>query len=260
MNCDIENLLKIAEKQIECGNMEKAIEVYRVALKMEPRNQYLRNRLYAAYLVLAQAEKDILNVTLDKTDIPNFNELKLALMYYNTVIEKNTVDYSIWWRRGIVLWKLDRKYDAIKSIENALSLEPNNMDILVDYMFYYQLFQKAQEWKEVKVLIIDDQREIYKIFEDIFVKLCFSPFIARSSIEVLEKLALAKFNYIILNTKMAETNYKEIYEMIKKTSVEAARSIIFFVHGNTKEDAFLKEKLLLDASYSGNDIKVLLGV
>ena len=55
----VEEMFTQAEKHMKDAFFEKAIEIYRMILKKEPRNTAVRTKLHQAYLLLAQQEEDI---------------------------------------------------------------------------------------------------------------------------------------------------------------------------------------------------------
>ena len=62
----VEELFNQAEKHMKDSFYEKAIEIYRVILKKEPRNTLVRQKLHQAYLLLAQQEEEIVKSSEEK--------------------------------------------------------------------------------------------------------------------------------------------------------------------------------------------------
>ncbi|MEI7904207.1 MAG: tetratricopeptide repeat protein [Candidatus Firestonebacteria bacterium] len=58
----VEEMFGQAEKHMKDAFFEKAIEIYRLILRKEPRNTTVRTKLHQAYLLLAQQEDDISKV------------------------------------------------------------------------------------------------------------------------------------------------------------------------------------------------------
>ena len=65
------------------GYFEKSIEIFRVILKKEPRNNTVRQKLHQAYIMLAQQEKEIGNkamVDVPKKDGPKEKKSKISYL------------------------------------------------------------------------------------------------------------------------------------------------------------------------------------
>ena len=78
---DIDELFIQTEKHMKDGFFEKAIEIYRVILKKEPRNNTVRQKLHQAYLLLAQQEEEIGNKTAaPKKDAPKEKKSKISYL------------------------------------------------------------------------------------------------------------------------------------------------------------------------------------
>lgn len=80
---DVAELFEQAEKHMKDGYFEKAIEIYRVILKKEPRNNTVRQKLHQAYLMLAQQEEEIGNknmVSSPKKDAPKEKKSKISYL------------------------------------------------------------------------------------------------------------------------------------------------------------------------------------
>ena len=80
---DVEELFAQTEKHMKDGFFEKAIEIYRVILKKEPRNNTVRQKLHQAYLLLAQQEEDIGNraaAAAPRKDAPKEKKSKISYL------------------------------------------------------------------------------------------------------------------------------------------------------------------------------------
>ena len=80
---DVDELFSQAEKHMKDGFFEKAIEIYRVILKKEPRNNTVRQKLHQSYLLLAQQEEEIGNknaASAPKKDAPKEKKSKISYL------------------------------------------------------------------------------------------------------------------------------------------------------------------------------------
>ena len=80
---DVAELFEQAEKHMKDGYFEKAIEIYRVILKKEPRNNTVRQKLHQAYLQLAQQEEEIGSknaAPAPKKDAPKEKKSKISYL------------------------------------------------------------------------------------------------------------------------------------------------------------------------------------
>jgi len=78
---DVDELFEQTEKHMKDGFFEKAIEIYRVILKKEPRNNTVRQKLHQAYILLAQQEEEIAGKTASKkSDAPKEKKSKISYL------------------------------------------------------------------------------------------------------------------------------------------------------------------------------------
>jgi len=80
---EVAELFEQAEKHMNDGYFEKSIEIFRVILKKEPRNNTVRQKLHQAYIMLAQQEEEIGNkamVDVPKKDGPKEKKSKISYL------------------------------------------------------------------------------------------------------------------------------------------------------------------------------------
>jgi len=114
------------------------------------------------------------------------------------------------------------------------------------------------ETEENNILIVDDQGEIIKIFGDTFYNMGYSVYIARNTKLARQKLLLGNYRNVVVNVNLADGDYKELFEAIKKGDPKFAEKIIFFNSDENKDQEFLAGKKIMRSSILEKDIKILM--
>jgi tetratricopeptide (TPR) repeat protein len=112
---------------------------------------------------------EIIESLLQEAEILNdIRRPGLALKKYNKIIEKNPDFAEIWYYRGLILSKLGKSKDAVKSFRKAYELEPNNPEYrkkiesvkATEFRnFLGPTIVETEIEKEVKPVKIEDEQE-----------------------------------------------------------------------------------------------------
>ncbi len=117
--------------------------------------------------------------------------------------------------------------------------------------------QKEME-QENNLLVVDDQGEIIKIFGDSLYNMGYSVYIARNVKLAKQKLSLGNYRNVVLNVNLADGDYKEFFESIKKGDPKFAERIIFFNNDEKKDQEVLAGKKIMKSTILEKDIKSLM--
>ncbi|MFH1074507.1 MAG: hypothetical protein V1752_05400 [Candidatus Firestonebacteria bacterium] len=114
------------------------------------------------------------------------------------------------------------------------------------------------EEEENNLLVVDDQGEIIKIFGDSLYNMNYSVYIARNLRLAKQKLTMGNYRNVILNVNLADGDYKEFFELVKKGDPKLAEKIVFYNNDDLKDKDFLLDKKIIREGISEPDIKKLM--
>lgn len=112
--------------------------------------------------------------------------------------------------------------------------------------------------QENNLLVVDDQGEVIKLFGDMLYNIGYSIYIARDSKHARQKLTMENYKNVIVNVNLAEGDYKEFFEAIKKGDPKFSERIVFFNNDEGKDKDFLAGKKILKSGRSEADIRKMM--
>lgn len=157
---------KIAILQSKFGNFDEAIPNYKKSIEINPSNASTHHNLAIVYYIKKQF--DLAEVECKETlkyEPLNFDAMKLlSNIYYNlrklneslAILEKylffNQKDAEIIYIKGVILDEIGNTTQAIKTIENAISL---NKYLVGAYIYLAAIYQKSGD-KEKEISILEE--------------------------------------------------------------------------------------------------------
>src|SRR3989339_586550 len=113
------------------------------------------------------------------------------------------------------------------------------------------------EEEENNLLVVDDKGEIIKIFGDSLYNMGYSVYIARNAKLAKQKLTMGNYRNVIISASLADGDYKEFFESVKKGDAKYAERIVFYNNEETKDKEFLSDKKIMKSGSTEVDIKKL---
>ncbi|OGF44416.1 MAG: hypothetical protein A2452_06105 [Candidatus Firestonebacteria bacterium RIFOXYC2_FULL_39_67] len=114
------------------------------------------------------------------------------------------------------------------------------------------------EEEENNLLVVDDKGEIIKIFGDSLYNMGYSVYIARNAKLAKQKLTMGNYRNVIISASLADGDYKEFFESVKKGDAKYAERIVFYNNEETKDKEFLSDKKIMKSGSTEVDIKKLM--
>ena len=280
---EIFNIIDNAKKQENIGNIDEAILILEKAILTNPDNKDLIMHLSRLYLTKGKPLKslELLNSKTNMRNDPDFlMQLATVYMFINCLNDaeitlKEALQYTqtgpIYNNLGVILLRLGKGSEAVKSFEKSIELEPGNINAWLNIATYYhsqnnidlaieiltralsnndknfELIQKYVELLNLKgdsdkaLSIINNEEENYS--NNIYIKLLKikTLFTSNKLIECKEEIDKIE-NELLINAN----NKKEIFEIKEQ---------LYFKLGDIDKSLSIIEELI---NMSNSDIKYIL--
>ncbi|KMQ50158.1 tetratricopeptide TPR_2 [Chitinispirillum alkaliphilum] len=153
----------LTDQYVFTGKVQEAIDLYRASLEESPRNIHLMSRLIFCLAQNNQLDEAIATAKQSIQFYPNSptgyidlayvylnnNNVDQALIYADKAIDIAPIDSEAYRLKGIAYSELGKTVSAEKFFKHALSLEPENSEILRDY---YNHLRTSDEEKMLKII------------------------------------------------------------------------------------------------------------